>query len=195
MDLPTIVARMNRTVVLVEGTSDQVAVITLAARLGRDLNQEGVLVAATGGATNIGSHLERLGPRGLNIRVAGLYDASEERFVRKGLDRAGIAAPETRADLEAMGFFACVDDLEDELTRALGTARVLEVIEAHGDLPAFRILQRQPAHRDSTDERRLQRFWGTTGGRKTAYAAHFVEALDLAAVPRPLDLLLRYVAG
>ncbi|HWM74106.1 MAG TPA: TOPRIM nucleotidyl transferase/hydrolase domain-containing protein [Nocardioides sp.] len=185
---------MDRTVVLVEGASDQVAVITLAARLGRDLTREGVLVAATGGATNIGHHLERLGPRGLQARLAGLYDASEERFVRKGLDRAGIATPETRADLEALGFFACVHDLEDELTRALGIARVLKVIEEHGDLPAFRILQQQPAHRDSTDERRLQRFWGTTGGRKTAYAAHFVEALDLAAVPRPLDQLLKYVA-
>ncbi len=115
--------------------------------------------------------------------------------MRKGLERAGIAAPETPTDLEALGFFACVADLEDELTRALGFDRVMEVIEAHGDLPAFRILQRQPAHRDSTDERRLQRFWGTTGGRKTAYAAHFVEALDLAAVPRPLDRLLRFVAG
>ena len=191
----TIVPGVDRTVVLVEGASDQVAVLTLAARLGRDLTQEGVLVAATGGVTNIGQHLERLGPHGLGARVAGLYDAGEERFVRKGLERAGIAAPETQADLEALGFFACVDDLEDELTRALGIDRVMEVIEAHGDLPAFRILQRQPAHRDSTDERRLQRFWGTTGGRKTAYAEYFVEALDLAAVPRPLDLLLRHIAG
>jgi len=195
MDRRTIVPRVDRTVVLVEGASDQVAVLTLAARLGRDLTQEGVLVAATGGVTNIGRHLERLGPRGLGIRVAGLYDAGEERFVRKGLERAGLGAPESQADLEAMGFFACVADLEDELTRVLGVDRVMEVIEAHGDLPAFRILQRQPAHRDSTDERRLQRFWGTTGGRKTAYAAYFVEALDLDALPRPLDLLLRHIGG
>ncbi len=179
---------------LVEGASDQVAVLTLAARLGRDLTQDRILVAATGGVTNIGRHLERLGPRGMGVRVAGLYDAREERFVRKGLDRAGIGTPETRADLEALGFFACVDDLEQELTRALGIDRVLQVVEEHGDLPAFRILQQQPAHRDSTDERRLQRFWGTTGGRKTAYAAYLVEALDLTALPRPLDLLFGFVA-
>ena len=100
MDRRTIVPRVDRTVVLVEGASDQVAVLTLAARLGRDLTQEGVLVAATGGVTNIGRHLERLGPRGLGIRVAGLYDAGEERFVRKGLERAGLGAPESQADLE-----------------------------------------------------------------------------------------------
>ena len=195
MDRRTIVPGVNRTVVLVEGASDQVAVLTLAARLGRDLTQDRILVAATGGVTNIGRHLERLGPRGMGVRVAGLYDAREERFVRKGLDRAGIGTPETRADLEALGFFACVDDLEQELTRALGIDRVLQVVEEHGDLPAFRILQQQPAHRDSTDERRLQRFWGTTGGRKTAYAAYLVEALDLTALPRPLDLLFGFVAG
>ncbi len=68
----TIVPRVDRTVVLVEGASDQVAVLTLAARLGRDLTRERVLVAATGGVTNIGRHLERLGPLGRGARGAGL---------------------------------------------------------------------------------------------------------------------------
>ncbi len=36
---------------------------------------------------------------------------------------------------------------------------------------------------------------GTKGGRKEAYAAHLVEALDLGEMPRPLDLLLRHVTA
>jgi hypothetical protein len=182
-----------RTVVLVEGASDQAAVLTLAQRLGRDLSAEGVLVAATGGATNIASHLEQLGPHGLGVQVAGLYDAAEERFVRGGLRRAGLGATDTRVELERLGFFACVDDLEDELIRSLGVAGVLAVVEEHGDLPAYRILQRQPAHRESTDEQRLRRFLGTTSGRKREYAGLLAAALDLRTLPRPLELLFGFL--
>ena len=64
---------------LVEGASDQVAVLTLAARLDLDLVAGRVLVVAAGGATNIGHHVERLGPHGLGVRLVGLYDAPEER--------------------------------------------------------------------------------------------------------------------
>ena len=186
---------MQRTVVLVEGTSDQVAVLALAARLDRDLVAERVTVAAAGGATNFGHHAERLGPRGLGARLVGLYDAPEERFVRRGLGRAGLGDVAEGAGLEALGFFACVDDLEDELIRALGTDRVLEIVERRGDLPAFDILRRQPAHRASTDHRRLRRFLGTTSGRKVEYARLLVDDLDLTALPRPLDLLFGAIPG
>jgi hypothetical protein len=54
--------------------------------------------------------------------------------------------PGSRAGLERLGFFVCVDDLEDELIRA-GPAQVTEVFAAHGDLGAFRTIQRQPAWR------------------------------------------------
>jgi hypothetical protein len=183
----------ERTVVLVEGASDQAAVLAVATRLGRDLVADRVLVAASGGATNTARHLEQLGPHGLGVRVVGLYDAAEERFVRGGLARAGMGTPATRSDLEALGFFACVEDLEDELIRALGVDRVLEVIERRGDLASYRIMRRQPAHRDSTDEQRLRRFLGTTSGRKVEYAALLASELDVAALPRPLDLLLRTI--
>ena len=186
---------MQRTVVLVEGASDQVAVLAVAARLERDLVAERVTVAAAGGATNFGHHAVRLGPRGLGVRLVGLYDAPEERFVRGGLGRAGLGDAPGRAGLEALGFFACVDDLEDELIRALGTDRVLAVVERRGDLPAFDILRRQPAHRASTEHRRLRRFLGTTGGRKVEYARLLVDALDPTALPRPLDLLFGAIPG
>jgi hypothetical protein len=186
---------VQRTVVLVEGVSDQIAVLALAARLDLDLVAERVTVAAAGGATSFGQHAERLGPRGLGARLVGLYDAPEERFVRGGLGRAGLGDASDGMALEALGFFACVDDLEEELIRALGTDRVLDVVERRGDLPAFHIFRRQPAHRTDPDHRRLRRFLGTTSGRKVEYARLLVDALDLTALPRPLHLLVGAIPG
>jgi len=107
-------------VVLVEGTSDQVALETLARRCGRDLEEEGVCIAPMGGATNIAHFLDRYGPFGLNLRLAGLCDVGEEGDFRRGLERVGFGTALTRADLESFGFFVCVVDLEDELIRSLG---------------------------------------------------------------------------
>jgi len=64
-----------RAVVLVEGTSDRLAVETLAARRGRDLAAEGVVVVPAGGAHAMGGFLEQLGPHGRGARLAGLCDA------------------------------------------------------------------------------------------------------------------------
>jgi hypothetical protein len=67
-----------RAVVLVEGMSDQAAVETLAHRRGRDLVAKNVAVVAMGGATNLGHFLERFGPSGIDVKLAGLCDAAEE---------------------------------------------------------------------------------------------------------------------
>jgi predicted ATP-dependent endonuclease of OLD family len=179
-------------VVLVEGTSDQVALEVLAERRGRDLVGEGVAVVAIGGAKNIGSFLERLGPGGLNVPLAGLCDAGEEDDFRRGLERSGIAQPADRADLEALGFYVCVADLEDELIRALGVDAVEHVIAAEGEMGAFRTFQKQAAQQDKSDEQRLRRFMGTRGGRKIRYARLLVDALDLRRVPAPLDGVLAH---
>jgi hypothetical protein len=74
-----------RTVVLVEGSSDQVALEALAERRGRDLAAEGVAVVPMGGARNIRRFLELFGPRGMDVRLAGLCDAGEEGDFRHGL--------------------------------------------------------------------------------------------------------------
>ena len=102
---------------LVEGMSDRVALEALAARRGRDLAAEGFAVVAMGGARNIRRFLELFGPRGLDVRLAGLCDAGEEGEVRRGLERAGLGSDLGRADMEALGFYVCVADLEDELIR------------------------------------------------------------------------------
>ena len=125
---------LRGTVVLVEGISDQLAVAALADRRGRDLESEGVSVLAMGGASNIVKYLENLGPHGRNVRVAGLCDAAEEGIFRRGLERAGLGSSLTRTQMERVGFFVCVEDLEDELIRSLGAAAVEQVIDGQGEL-------------------------------------------------------------
>ena len=132
------IAASARTVVLVEGVSDQRALETLAARRGHDLASAGVAIVAMGGSKNVRYAADRFGPAGLDLRLAGLVDAPEEGDYRRALERAGQTLGPTPADLEHLGFFVCKADLEDELIRALGPTRVEAILEARGDLPAFR---------------------------------------------------------
>jgi hypothetical protein len=184
VDLPT--------VVLVEGSSDQVALQALAARRGRPLGAEAISVVPMGGARNIRRFLELFGPRGLNLRLAGLCDAGEEGDFRRGLEWAGLGSNLSRADMEALGFYVCVADLEDELIRCLGAACVEQVIEAQGELGPFRTFQQQPAWQGRSLQAQLRRFIGTHSGRKIRYAQLLVDALDLTSVPRPLDRVLAH---
>jgi hypothetical protein len=185
-------ALFARTLVLVEGISDQRAIEALARRRGRNLDAEGICVVPIGGAQAIGRFLERFGPQGLNVRLAGLCDAAEEREFARGLERAGLGPDLTRADMEARGFYVCVADLEDELIRSFGAAAVEELLAEHGDLGSFRTLQKQPAWQGRPPEEQLRRFMGSGGSRKVRYARLLVEALDPSQVPRPLDELLAH---
>jgi len=139
-------------VILVEGVSDQSAIEALAVRRGRDLGQEGVFVVPMGGATNIGPFADLFGPRGLRARLAGLCDEGEEHVFRHGLARAGLHPGPDRRDLERLGFYVCVADLEDEVIRALGVASVERLIAGQGELGSFRTFCRQPAQRERTRE-------------------------------------------
>jgi hypothetical protein len=182
-----------RAVVLVEGLSDRAALEALAERRGRDLAAEGVSVVPIGGAQAIGRFLEVFGPRGQDLGLAGLCDAGEEEDFRRGLERAGLGSGLTRLEMEALGFYVCVADLEDELIGALGAAAVERIVEAQGDLRSFRTFQHQPAQRGRAIEAQLRRFLGTRSGRKIHYARLLVEALELGRMPRPLDGVLAHV--
>ncbi len=184
---------LSRTVVLVEGVSDQLALEALAMRRGRNLDAENISIVPMGGATNIASFLDLLGPHGLDVRLAGLCDAGEEGAFKRGLERAGIGSNLTRAGMEKLGFHVCVADLEDELIRSLGVTAVEQVIRAQGELESFRTFQKQPAWRGRTKEEQLRRFFGTHKGRKIQSASLLVGALDLNRVPRPLDGVLAHV--
>jgi hypothetical protein len=179
--------------VLVEGVSDRLALEALAARRGRNLDAEGISIVPMGGAANIRGYLDRFGPRGLNVRLAGLCDAAEERDFQRALELAGIGSNLTRDDMESLGFYVCVNDLEEELIRALGPASVERIIQAQGELGSFRTFQKQPAQQGRTVEAQLRRFMGTRSGRKALYARLLVEELDFTQVPRPLDGVLAHV--
>ena len=129
------------------------------------------------------------GPPGLDVRLAGLYDAPEERHFARGLARAGFGSGLTRTDLEELGFYACDANLEEELTRAMGPAAMEELLETQGELRAFRTYQKQPAHRQEAIDAQLSGFlWN----RKLEYGALIVSALDLDQIPRPLIQVLAH---
>jgi hypothetical protein len=180
-------------VVLVEGISDQIAVETLAARRGQDLRAHHVAVLPIGGAHAITRYLTQLGPAGAGLRLAGLCDTGEESIVRGGLASAGIGSPRTRADMERLGFYVCVKDLEDELIRAIGANRVEALIDSQGDLRSFRSLQRQPEWRGRPAGAQLRRFLGSGATRKLRYARLIAGAVDLDQLPHPLEAVLTQV--
>ncbi len=215
-DLATVAG--SRAVILVEGMSDQAALEALAERRGLALDAQGISIVQMGGATNIDRFLSLLGPRGLDLRLAGLCDAAEEGYFRRALQRAGFGsglsladpfrtdpsradpsradpsrAGPSRADMEALGFYVCAADLEDELIRALGAASVEEIIRAQGEIRSWRTFQKQPAQQGQSRPMQLHRFMGTRSGRKSQYARLLVGALDPARVPRPLDRVLAHV--
>ena len=181
-----------RAIVLVEGISDQLAVEALAERRARDLEREGVVVVPIGGAQAIGRFLARFGPGGSAVKLAGLYDSGEEEVFRSSLERAGFGTGLTRAEMARLGFYVCVEDLEDELIRALGAEAVEQVLDSQGDLGSFRTFQKQPAWRGRPTEAQLRRFMGSSAG-KARYAPLYVHPLDLARMPRPLDRVLAHV--
>ena len=162
----------TNTVVLVEGTSDKVAVETLALLRRRDLAAEGIAVVPIGGAHAIRNVVQRFGA---DVKLLGLCDVGEIAAFERAL-------PD--------GFYVCDADLEDELIRALGVDSVLRIVEEQGDLRAFQTLQKQTAWRGRPTHEQLRRFMGSGGRRKIRYARFLVDALEPQQVPRPLDSLL-----
>ena len=161
-------------VILVEGITDRIAVEAVAARLGRHLSAEGVDVVPIGGAQAIRRAASAYGRE----PVVGLCDAPEERWFRRVLGDAT---------------HVCVENLEDELIRALGAARVEEVVAAEGDLETFRNFQNQPAWRGRSTESQLLR-WMHNGDRHHRYPPLLIDALEPERIPRPLRGVLAAVA-
>ncbi len=180
-------------VVVVEGVSDQIAVEVTAARRGRDLGAEHVVVLPVGGAHAMTRYLTQLGPAGAGLRLAGLCDVGEESVVRRGLAAAGVGTAGTRVDMERLGFYVCVEDLEDELIRAIGVGRIEVLIDSQGDLRSLRSLQRQPEWRGHPAGAQLRRFLGSGARRKLRYARLLAGAVDPDRLPRPLESVLSRV--
>lgn len=96
------------------------------------------------------------------------------------------------AGTEAIGFFACDADLEDQLIRALGTDAVERVLAREGELESFRRFQNQPDQRGRDVHAQLRRFMGTRAGRKIRYGSLMVEALAPGQAPHALECVLAH---
>jgi hypothetical protein len=191
--LALVVDRDARAAVLVEGWSDEAAVVALAGRRAVSLARERVVVLPIGGVTNLGRFATALRAQVPAAALAGLYDASEERLALRALERSGVLSAATRAQAEAAGFFACEDDLEDELIRALGPEAVERIVAREDELASFRRFQAQPEHRGRALHAQLKRFLGTRAGRKIRYGALLVDALDAERVPLALRRVLAHL--
>jgi hypothetical protein len=174
--------------VLVEGRSDAVVVEHLL----RTHGLERARVEVMDGVTNIERELTRLAGAAARAEVCGLFDAAEERFVRRALARRDIPT-DGRAGLARAGFFACDADQEDELIRTLGTDVVEEAVAELGELPRLRTFQQQPDWRGRPHPAQLRRFAGAGSGRKERLAAALAKRLTPATTPAPLARLVRYV--
>jgi hypothetical protein len=174
-------------VVLVEGVTDQIAVEALAARVGRQLDREGVVVAPMGGAHAIDTFLDVLARgAGPPQRICGMCDRRESPVVSAALARVGHGSMSSDADLERVGFFVCDADLEGELIAALGAQATERLLDCHGDLGAFRTLQRQAPWSGRPLAEQLHRFLRARARRMHHYAGRLVEAVELERMPRPL---------
>ena len=164
---------------LVEGTSDEVAIETLAERRGVSLVNERVEIVPIGGAQAIGRFVAHFGPQG--VALAGLYDVAEAPRVQARARRRPRAARLLRLRARPRG-------RADPARSARRRSKRLPRRTATS--AAFRTLQKQPAWRGQPVEEQLRRFMGSGGSRKIRYARLLVEALEPDAAPRPLQLVL-----
>jgi hypothetical protein len=181
----------HQVVVLVEGHSDAVALEVLCRRAGLAVDGGALVLRDMHGVTNVGRHLREMEH---SVQVLGLCDFAERRFVARALRACGLPVA-SDDDLPRWGFEVCDRDLEDELVRALGTERVLEILEELGELSRFRALQRQPQWRGRDVQDQLRRFSGTHSGRKAVLAERLTSALEPGAEPAPLARLVAAIGA
>ncbi|HXA29333.1 MAG TPA: AAA family ATPase [Candidatus Angelobacter sp.] len=183
-------AYFARKAILVEGTSDRIALLALAQRLGRRIDAAGVSIVCLDGGGTLATFLGILGPTGLELDVLGLCDEDQEGKWLKTLAAAGFPVAD-RTSMETYGFYVCTPDLEGELVTALGAAATEALIDTHGEKPGYERFAQQPSNRGKTASELLAAFARTN---KVFWAPIFVDALDLnQRRPRPLFELIRYV--
>ncbi len=180
--------------VLLEGTSDVAAVRAVAERVGLPLDEHGVVLVDMGGATNVRHHLAEAVSEEVSPRVLGMCDVKEGGFFVRALRDLHVAVRSVE-ELPHWGFQVCVHDLEDELMRALGPARVRQVLRGLGLTSRFAAFTQQPAWAARGFHEQAHRFAGVASGRKELMATALAAALDPHALPAPLQGLLDDLAG
>ncbi|WP_188837684.1 hypothetical protein [Flexivirga endophytica] len=180
-----------RKIVLLEGISDVAAVTAVATTYGVDLGA--VELVDLHGVTNVRRELGELHRAAEEREILGLCDAPETRFVEQALNEVGCVVRDV-SDLSAYGFFVCHADLEEELIRALGADRTIDVIEQLGLDAKLATLRQQPAWLDRPLTEQLHRFCGVASGRKELLAGALATALGPGETPAPLRCLVERLA-
>ena len=170
-------AREADSIILVEGISDQIALEVMAERLGRDLEADRVVVLPIGGAHAVKNLVAELGDRA-GVRLSGLVDEAEADLFRSAAATSPLFADER--------IHVCVRDLEDELIRAIDQPAFEALVEAEGDLPALRTMQKQPSWRDRPFPDQMHRWLRSISGRTNRYADRVVRSVRPDRLPRPL---------
>ncbi|MEM9200300.1 MAG: ATP-dependent endonuclease [Actinomycetota bacterium] len=166
-----------RAVILVEGTSDQIVLESLATRLDRDLDADGVVVAPIGGAHAIRNIIDHFAHR-TDLRLSGLVDRAEADVF--------VAAAAATPLLDPSRIHVCHDDLEDELIRAMDPDELETLLDAEGDLGAFRTMQHQPAWREQPVGDQMHRWMRSISGRTNTYGDLIVRHAETSRLPKPL---------
>lgn len=187
-------AQQARTLVFVEGISDQIAVETLARRKGVDLDRLSVVVFPVGGSKSVTRYLREFGPMGEGKTLAGLCDADAAGIFSRALFNTGFTSVRSPDDMAEIGFFICDRYLEDELIRALGPERIVEIIQSQGDIAPLQTLQAQAQWRDRPLAEQIRRFFSSKARRSLRYARLLVEACDSNRIPRPLEAVVERVS-
>lgn len=192
------------TLVLLEGPSDVAALETVLARHGDGVVRDPTTGRRTayrlvdmGGVTNIAAHLRaarRTDPTAPAPVVLGLCDEREAWVVVRALRDVGRQVEDV-AGLAEHGFSVCHRDLEEELIRALGAERCLELLRSLGLDHRFRTFSAQRAWAGRPVEERLHRFCGVASGRKVRLAGAMAGALPPDAVPAPIARLVARLVG
>lgn len=175
-----------RKVIFVEGYSDRVLLLRLASRQNRDLDAEGVTIVSLDGGGAIGTFLALFGSLGLGLPVFGLCDEDKEAQWISEVQKTDSTISD-RSSMERAGFFVCVRDLEHELVRALGVPGAENVIANERMQAKLESFRKQPQQRARSADEQLRAFFHQDNIR---WAVPLADAIDLQAIPRPLNELL-----
>lgn len=112
-----------RSVLVVEGPSDRIVLERVAELTGVDLDRRGITVFDLDGAKLFPFAYDVFGPRGFDLKLAGLVD-EDARAIWAGA--LGVAP----ANLEAEGYVVCDPDLEGVCIDSLGVGTVIAMLLA-----------------------------------------------------------------
>jgi len=181
-----------RTVILVEGVSDKLALEAAAELSGVSLDGKGVSIVSVDGGNTLRMYLRLFGGEGFGLDLVGMCDEDKEGVWQRDLSDAGYGDVPDRAAMEHLHFYVACQDLEDELVRALGDQETEECIREQGDSTKLSKFSGQPKQAGKSRHDQLRAFLQVRD-RKARYAPLLVDRLTEAALPDVLRKVLSNV--